>query len=430
MGLGLNGGGVAAVRFLLREQAREIIVTDLHDAKRLAPSITAIPRARSVRYRLGGHRLTDFTSVDYVIKNPDVPWSSRYVQAARKAGIPVLSDIIIFFDRATSPIIGITGTKGKSTTTALIAEALRAKYRHVAYGGNVRYRSPLEIITEARHADYAVLELSSFQLEDLETIRRSPHIAIITSIAPDHLNRHGSFSEYKRVKTLITKFQNPQDIVIVPPDHALQRMIKGTKARKIVARKNKGLGDAIERLNPYLAGHMGGAAAIALSVASALGVPEKAAMQRFARFKALEGRRQRVRVLRGVTFINDTTATVPTAAAADLSFYSQRAPVVLIAGGMDKKVPTREFTHVIAKLPKAVVFLPGTATDRFLHELPSGVREKVELAQSMEAAVEMAFGHAKRGDIVLLAPGGTSFNLFFNEFHRGEEFVRAVKRLA
>jgi UDP-N-acetylmuramoylalanine--D-glutamate ligase len=430
MGLGLNGGGIAAVHFLLREKAKKIIVTDLHTKKRLAPAIAKIPRRASVVYHLGGHRSEDFTNVDYIIKNPDVPWSSPYIRVARRAGVPVLSDVIIFFQRVRRPIVGITGTKGKSTTTALIALALQAGGKRVAYGGNVRWRSPLEIIDLVRHTDYVVLELSSFQLEDLETVRMSPHIAVITSIAPDHLNRHGTYAEYKRVKLLITKFQTSEDVLVIPADREIRAMTRTTKAQVYLARASKRERRAIRSSNEYLSGHMTDAAYLALLVAKRLGISRKKVLQKFSRFRALEGRRQFVRMVRGVQFINDTTATVPTAAAADLRYFAGQGRVILIAGGMDKKVPMRVFSRAIAGYPKEIVLLPGTATDRIIRELPRRARERLILAESMPEAVKNAFALSKKGDTVLLAPGATSFNLFFNEFHRGEEFVRAVKALS
>ncbi|MBI2096636.1 MAG: UDP-N-acetylmuramoyl-L-alanine--D-glutamate ligase [Candidatus Sungbacteria bacterium] len=429
IGLGLHGGGLGAVRFLLREGAREICITDLRDRKTLAPTMRRIPRRSNIRYVLGKHRFKDFENRDAIIKNPGVPYSSPYLRHARKRGIPVLTDISIFFERVERPIIGVTGTKGKSTTTALIALLLRSHFKRVVYGGNIR-KSVLDLLDEAQKADCIVLELSSFQLEDLALIRKSPQIAVITSFSPDHLNRYRSLAEYKKAKTYITRFQQPGDCVIIPRGRGLQGFLAHVKAKKIQVAAESKQRASMSKLNPALVAHMADAALLALSVAKLLKVPLSKCKRALRKFKPLEGRMQLIRVKRGVRFVNDTSATTPTAAAADVAIMARRGAIILIAGGVDKGgMPFGILARAIERHAARVYLLPGDASDQITSHLKNEAQKKVTSAASMGEAVRKAFGAAEYGDIILLSPGAASFNLFHHEFHRGNEFKRAVDKL-
>lgn len=427
MGLGLHGGGVGAAAFFAR-LGSWVVVTDLKTRKELAPSLEKLRRFQNITCHLGGHRPMDFKTADYVIKNPGVPQESKYLRIAKKSGIPVLTDVGIFFSVVRRPIIGVTGTKGKSTTAALIALLLGARYPRVLLAGNIR-KSVLEIIGPAKRADYIVLELSSFQLEDLGAMARSPHVAVLTSFSPDHLNRHGTIENYRRIKCLITAFQTRDDVVVIPRGRGLESLLRHSKAKKIRVSVREASRSRIAALNPYLTAHLADAALLALAVARHLKVPEKGALKKLRRFRALEGRLERVRVFRGLTFINDTTATAPAAAAAGLALIARERPVVLIAGGADKRLPFRVFSRAIARHAKFTVFLPGSATEKIIAGLAPAARRRTAVARSMREAVDLACRVAKRGDAILLSPGAASFGLFTHEFDRGEQFIRAVKRL-
>src|SRR3989338_812550 len=429
MGLGLHGGGVGVVKFLLREGAREIVVTDLKKRSALLPSIRQIPNSPRLRYVLGRHRMRDFKRRDAVIKNPDVPLSSPYLAQAVKNGVPILSDIGIFFERAKAPIIGVTGTKGKSTTATLMALLLQKRYPRILLAGNIR-KSALATMTRAKRADAIILELSSFQLEDLAYVKKGPHLAVITNIFPDHLNRHGTFGEYARAKSLITAFQNKNDAVIILKNRGLEPLIKNSEAKKIIVNISERDRGRIASSHPALQGHMADAAMLALAAAKFFGIEQKEGMARLGRFRPLTGRMQIVAKNSGVTFINDTTATNPTAALFGLKLAAERfRRVILIAGVSDKKLPADQFAKAIRKLAHHVVLLPGGATEKLKNAIGMWGRNRVTPAASMEEAVSQAKRRASRGDAVLLSPGAASFGLFLHEFHRGDAFVRAVKRL-
>jgi len=201
MGLGLHGGGVGVAKFFCKQGA-DVLVTDLKTRKQLKESVDKL-KGLSIEFVLGKHRQEDFINTDLVIKNPGVPRDSFYLKIARKHKIPIKTDIGIFFDLCKVPIIGITGTKGKSTVATLVYLFLKTKYPNVILAGNIGI-SPLEIFSKINKKSKVVLELSSFELEDL---KKSPQVAVITNLFPDHLNRYKNFKSYIKAKESIFKYQ-------------------------------------------------------------------------------------------------------------------------------------------------------------------------------------------------------------------------------
>ncbi len=471
MGLGLHGGGAGAAAFFSR-LGSHVIVTDLKTKRQLAPTIAKLRRFKNITYRLGGHRPADFKIADYIIKGPGVPENSKFLKIARRAGVSILSDVEIFFLGCPAPIIGITGTKGKSTTATLLASMLRAEMRHgespriprgsatrirrgsrVWLGGNIR-KSVLEFLLRVRKNDLVVLELSSFQLDSLKNSRRSPAIALITNIFPDHLNRYPSMAAYIASKANIFKFQKRGDMLFVNArDPLLRRIARNTPSRvirfdsqKILRRYRDALAKNIPAFHiPNIAG--------AVAIARHTGVGERAVRTALARFRGMPGRMELVRKVRGVSFINDTTATNPTAAEQAIIATKRgigHHGLHVIAGGYDKGLAASQFMRALRENAASVTFLPGTATDKMqkalgrqmFHQGQTGQKPgahgeylntvqylSIRDARTMAMAVRVAYRNAKRGDAVLLSPGAASFGLFRHEFDRGEKFVRAVKSL-
>ncbi|MBI2053379.1 MAG: UDP-N-acetylmuramoyl-L-alanine--D-glutamate ligase, partial [Candidatus Sungbacteria bacterium] len=342
-------------------------------------------------------------------------------------------------------IVGVTGTRGKSTTTYLIWQILKTKFgSHVHYGGNIR-RSVLGILPEIKKDDLVVLELSSFQLMDLAVEKKSPAVAVLTNIMRDHLNWHRDMREYREAKSAIFRYQHAGDTLFIPVgDDALRRLAAKAPGRVSEVRLPVALQGAVDR---NLGAHYRPAAALAAGVARHFGVAPAAIARAITAFKGLESRQHGIGDVRGVHFVDDTTATIPDAAIVALRRFRGRAGsahrLILIAGGQDKKL---DFGAMIAEMKKSaddVVLLPGSATERMLRELRSknprsrasslrGRQEsgaKMLKADSMREAVRIAFGLAKKGDYILLSPGAASFGFFLNEFDRGEQFARAVKAL-
>ncbi len=417
MGLGLHGGGGGAARFFV-EAGAKVTVTDLRSVKELASSLKAL-QGLPIQYVLGKHRIADFTKTDLVIQNPGVSDASPYLKAARKAGVVVDTDVGVFAACCPAPIIAITGTKGKSTTATLIAECLQKKFQDAVLAGNIR-TSVLSVLRKIKPTTKVVLELSSWQLEGLARKKLSPHIALITNIFPEHLNRYPNFAAYVRAKGLITKFQSAGDHLFIRRGDALvQKAVAGTAAQVHYWSDRAALPPRLRVLGEHNRSNLRAAQA----VARRLGVPKSMIWAVFRNFRGLEGRLEIVRRLNGITYINDTTATMPEAAIAAIGAMPK--PPIVITGGTDKRLDYRGLARVLYAQAKAVVFLAGSATEKLKRAFGRGAPETRSLAD----AVRIARRFAQPGDTVLFTPGAASFELFANEFDRGEKFVEAVKKL-
>ncbi|MBI4132596.1 MAG: UDP-N-acetylmuramoyl-L-alanine--D-glutamate ligase [Candidatus Sungbacteria bacterium] len=441
MGLGLHGGGGGAAEFFAKLGSR-VTVTDLKSRRELAPSLARIKRWKNIAYHLGSHRAKDFQTHDYVIKNPGVPDNSRFLKVAKRARVPVLSDVEIFFLASPAPIIGITGTKGKSTATWLLGEFLKhGLRRRIWVGGNIRC-SALEFLPRVQKGDWVVLELSSFQLDSLKSSRRSPQIAVITNIFPDHFNRYPSMRSYIASKAGIFKYQRPTDSLFISSrDKLLNRLSQHARSRVVRFDPQKTTKPFLKSLSAVIPPYHVPNIAAAIAVARHVGVGESAIRKVLSRFRGIPGRMELVRNVRGIEFINDTTATNPTAAEEAVKAVKRRIGthgLFVIAGGYDKGLPVRDFARALRRHTATIVFLPGGASEKMKSQIPKSKFQtnlkfkipKLFNAKSMPQAVRIAYREAKSGDVVLLSPGAASFGLFQHEFDRGDQFVRAVELLS
>lgn len=427
VGLGLHGGGVGSAEFFAQLGSR-VIVTDLKTKRELAPSLAKLRRFKNIIYHLGGHSVEDFRAADYIIKGPGVPETSKFLNIAKRAGIPVLSDVEIFFRTSPAPIIGITGTKGKSTATWLLGQFLKKGLRRrIWVGGNIR-RSVLAFLPRVRKSDLVVLELSSFQLDSLAHSRRSPHIALLTNVFPDHLNRYPSLAAYAASKVNIFRFQGRGGVLFINArDRLLGRLARRAPGRVVRFNPVETLGAFRKAVPAHVPAYQLPGIAGAVAMAQHLGVGERAIRATLASFRGLPGRMELAQKIRGVEFINDTTATNPEAARQAVVTTKRRIGqkrLVVIAGGYDKGLPIGDLMSALTKHAAAVIFLPGTATKKMQQRLQ---KPQMFSAKTMRHAVRLAYRTAQPGGVVLLSPGAASFGLFRHEFDRGEQFVRAVR---
>lgn len=429
MGLGLQGGGIAAVRFLARHGAR-VSVTDLKTARVLAPALARLKDLKGIRYCLGRHEEKDIRNTDIIVKNPDLPAHSPWLRLAKKYRVPIITDLGIFLRASPATLIGVTGTRGKSTTSFLLWKFLKTKYRRVHLGGNIPQKSVLDLLPRVKKGDFVVLELSSFQLRDAAYEKISPHVALFTNILCDHLNKHKNMREYIDAKSFIFKFQKRNDLLFANGyDSAVRAAVKGAPGRVVFPKLSRKLAAIVAE---KLGGHFISSVGLAVAAARHLGVPEKNIERVLANFHGLPERQEVIATIRGVKFVDDTTATTPDAAIAALERFGgqKKKKLILIAGGQDKKLKFEGLVRATRKYANAVIFLPGTATDRIKLKVK---RQKTKIpmqeVRSMKEAVQKAWRLAKPGDIVLLSPGATSFGLFLNEFDRGKKFVSEIKKL-
>lgn len=462
MGLGRFGGGVGVTRWLAGQGAR-VLVTDREPAAKLAASVAEVDLP-GVSLRLGEHVESDFTGADLVVVNPAVPDSSPFLQAARRAGVPIATEINLFVERCRGRCIGITGSVGKSTTTAMIGQALERGTGNPGYGtesglaaaaavapsdapahprvwvgGNLG-RSLLDALPQIRPQDWVVLELSSFQLERTPLVAWSPHIAVITNITPNHLDWHGSFDAYAAAKLNILRFQQAaRDHAIsgcqeeahrrVAAELAESRpywccgVVEGEPTAKCVMQGGGGARLRWPELRLAVPGrHNLENASAALTVAHLAGVPAQAALAALAEFTGLPHRLQRVATIDGVTYFNDSKSTTPEAAVTAMNAID--APLLVILGGYDKGIDLTPAAACAAQRARFAACVGATGG-----KLAGAIRAaggRAEVLPDVASAVAACRSAARSGDVVLLSPACASWDQFEDYRQRGEAFVRAV----
>ncbi|MBU0613682.1 UDP-N-acetylmuramoyl-L-alanine--D-glutamate ligase, partial [Patescibacteria group bacterium] len=454
MGLGRykQGSGLGAAKWLMRHGAQTII-TDLKDEVELEESMSLVTEWYE-KYRemypdrtiyqplfvLGQHRKEDFTEVDCVVQNPGVPSESEFIVAAKEKNIPVESDVSLFFRYCPYPIIAVTGTKGKTTTTKMIGEMLQARDEKAVIAGNIKV-SPLETLDELLvrgEPTLVVLELSSWLLESLppayKDLGKGPDIAVLTNVYPDHLNRYASYQDYIESKEIIFLDQTSSQYTILNYDHetvkAMEPKVKGklfwfsktymehdgcyVKGDMIVMRQGSVEEDVIPTAELGLGGEHNLENVLSSICAARLRGISLEIVQKIAReFKGVSDRQELVREVDEISYINDTTATNPSAVIPALKRFGVDSDVILIAGGVDKKMDYKEMIEEAVKTCKHIILFEGDASD-MMESVIAGRVPVEKGVKTMKEAVQKAKAVSKTGDIVLLSPGAASFNLFKN----------------
>lgn len=419
MGLGLLGRGVGDARYLA-ECGAELIVTDLKTKDVLADSVAQLESFKNVQFVLGEHRIEDFRDRDLILKAAGVPLDSPYIAEARKSDIPVRMSADLFAELSGIPIVGVTGTRGKSTVTHMIYAILKEAGRPVLLGGNVRGVSTLALLPEVTEKHIAVLELDSWQCQGFGEIKMSPHVAVFTTFFQDHLNYyHDDSDAYLADKAHIFLYQSEKDIFILGKQCAptiIEKYGESIESRTIVVDEMK-LPDTWVLSVPGK--HNRYNAALALAAVRTLDIDDAVSRKAITEFKGVPGRLELIAEKDGVKVYNDTTATTPEATLAALSAL-EASRTVLIMGGADKNL---DMNALLAKLPevKRVILLAGTGTSRIL-EWVTGA----SVYDSLQAAVAEAFSSAHAGDTILFSPAFASFGMFKNEYDRGDQFSALV----
>ena len=433
MGLGILGRGVNVAKFLA-ECGVELTVTDLKTEEQLASSLKILTPYKNIKYILGKHELADFSGKDMIVKAAGVPLGSPYIAEAIKNNIPIEMDASLFakltaLSTSNVDIIGITGTRGKSTVTHLIYSIIKNSGRRVYLGGNVKGLATLPLLKKVKSNDIVVMELDSWQLQGFGEAKISPNVAVFTTFLPDHQNYYkNDMDRYFSDKANVYRWQKDEDYLIAGVKTA--KLIKekeknNLKSRIIIADgKNIPRGWKIKLLGEHNFANV----ALAAEAARKLGVKESAIKKSAENFKGLPGRLEFIREAKGVKFYNDTTATTPEAVMAALeSLKEKKGRIILIGGGADKNLEYDEYAKVVKKYIKVLILFKGLASNKIISSLGK-TKFPVEVFDNMKAAMKFAVANAKKGDIVLLSPGAASLGVFKNEFDRGEQFNKAVKR--
>jgi len=446
MGLGTFGGAAGAVEFLCRRGAR-VTVSDLRDSSELAHQVEKLDNLPGHRivWRLGEHRREDFVEAELVVVNPAVPIDSPWLELATCCGARLTTEIGLFWELCPARTIAVTGSNGKSTTTAMIHSILEASGQAAWLGGNIG-GSLLPRLDSIGSDDWVVLELSSFQLEHLDRQHAAADIAVVTNFTPNHLDRHGTLDAYRHAKQAILRWQSTDAACVLnelDPDVAAWPV----ESRRFGFGQGVGLGVFLSEVDQQTAVvRLGGMEAeiplghwvdgpgfhnrlnAAAATAAALLAGADIADVRYGleQFVGLPHRLQLVARRDGLCFYNDSLATTPESVAAAIDAFD--APIVLLAGGYDKQVELAGLADTIAGGVKAVALLGQTAEtlDRLLsNRIPAKPRQ---VCGSFDEAFGWAAAASDPGDVVLLSPGCASYDWFPSFRERGEAFIRLARQ--
>lgn len=434
LGLGLLGRGVGDTKFLA-QQGAELIVTDLKGAQELAPSLELLKDFPNITYRLEEHRIEDFQGRDYILKAAGVPDPSEYLDAARKEGTPIKMSASWFLELSGVQAIGITGTRGKSTTTHMIKAILEGAGIPVALGGNVRGVSTLALLETVMPEDVAVLELDSWQCQGFGEAGISPHVAVFTTFFPDHLNYYkNDMDAYLHDKAQIFLHQKPEDTLVLGAQCA--ELIKEKYGNDVQAHTVTVSDHDLRADWPLLVpgAHNRYNAALATEAARALSIDDEDIKEALGAFKGVPGRLELVREVRGIRIYNDNNSTTPEATLAALRAIGSKEEkrVVLIIGGDEKNLDMRELITEIPKWCKAVVLFKERGTDRIRDDVFALANDTltVQEEEGLEACVRHAWSLCEEGDTLLYSPAFSSFGKYFkNEYDRGDQFNALIEAL-
>lgn len=448
--IGAARQGQALARYLSKEGA-SVILNDRRSPEDLSEIVNSF-KSTSVKCFFGSHPLELLDGIDLVCLSGGIPLTLPIVQEAEKRGLPLANDSQIFMEVVKTPVIGITGSAGKTTTTTLLgrmAEAAVTKDRRAWVGGNIGL--PLvEYLDEIKPEDVVILELSSFQLEQMTL---SPHIAAVLNITPNHLDRHGSMANYIEAKAHILDFQSSEDIAVLNREDfnswKLRDQIQGKlisfglkkpfpgqigtyfDGKNLMLQTDDGKEIIMPRDMILLRGeHNLVAVLAACALAYAAGFPIEAMQAGVKDFKGVEHRLELVRTWHGTEWFNDSIATAPERTMAALNSFTE--PIVLLLGGRDKDLPWEDLARKIHdRVDHVIIF--GEASFKIIAALgllsPGEHLTSIALASDFENALYQAVQICEPGDVVLLSPGCTAYDTFRDFEERGNYFKKWVNNL-
>jgi len=441
MGLGLLGRGVGDIAYMAEAGAAEIIVTDLKTEAELAPSVEQLKQHDNVRFVLGEHRNDDFANRDFILVAAGVPQDSPYLAVAKGAGVPLKQSAALFAELSRIPIIGVTGTRGKSTVTMMVHHVLQfTTGEQILLGGNIRGVSNLQLLNQVKEDSVAVMELDSWQLQGFGWAGMSPQVAVFTSFMPDHLNYYQrgdmtheeGMTAYFADKAEIFLHQDEASTLVTTPEvfewvkkefptETLGQELVLADASLITEDAHLAMPGEHNRLN----------AALAYKALEAVGLTEQEIFDGLATFPGVEGRLQLVETVDNVRIYNDNNATTPTATEAALEALDLgNRNIVLIAGGEDKGLDIAELANAITKHCKQVVLTPGSGTDKLTPLLThKNSTVNCTIVADLETAVTEAKLSAENADIILFSPAFASFAQYTNEYERNDAFMQLVETL-
>ena len=434
--LGLGVSNRPLVKLLL-EFGCDVIGCDKTPREKLDDEVLALEKAGCKLHV--GETYLDGVEADIVFRTPGMHPANPAIEALRQRGAEVTSEMEVFFEVCPCTLLAVTGSDGKTTTTTLISEMLKAAGKTVWLGGNIG--TPLlPLVREMKETDYAVVELSSFQLMDM---KRSPARAVITNLAPNHLDIHKDMAEYIEAKTNIFRYQDERGLLILNADNAITSGFRGNGTTRFFSRQKEAdvcvtdgvicrHGEKVLPVEDILIPGVHNVENYMAAIAMVEGLVDDETIRHVAKtFGGVEHRIELVRVKDGVKFYNDSIASSPSRTIAGLRSF--RSKVILIAGGYDKHIPYDVLGPEICKHVKKL-FLGGATGEKIRQAViscPEYDSQKLEIMDcgSFEPAVRAAAAAAKAGDVVLMSPASAAFDQFKNFMVRGEYYKKLVKEL-
>ncbi len=430
MGLGLLGRGLGDASFIA-QYAQELIITDLKTEEDLKQSLNKLKKYKNIKFTLGKHSENDFINRDMIIKGAGVPLDSPFLKKAEQNRIPVYMSTALFAkfwkEDFNGKIVGITGTRGKTTTTSLVYHILKESGFDCLLGGNIQGVSTLALLNKKhKKGTVAILELDSWQLQGFDYLKISPDISIFTNLYRDHMNYYkNDMNLYFRDKASIFLNQGNESVLIAGEN--IYKKIKSEYGEKIKSRiiktKTKDLPNNIK--HKLLGKHNLENLICAIITAREFGISDQKINSALKNFKNASGRLEHILTKNGVEIYNDTTSTTPEAGLSALkSFESKKGKIILICGGSDKGLQMDKFIAHAKKICKKIILLNGTGTDKIKNKVKNS-----EIFSNLEKAVESALNSSKKGDVVLFSPAFASFGMFKNEYDRGSKFNKIITKL-
>ncbi len=452
-GIGELGGGISSIKFLVANGAH-VLATDIKSRETLKKSIKEIKNLKNVTLVLGQHRRENFIHADMIIKTPSCPWTNEYIKLALKNNIPVETDASLFFRLCKNKIIGITGAKGKTTVSHMVTHFLKNTGYHTIQVG-VGVTPVLDRLELLKKNSIVVFELSSWRLSALKFTKISPTVSIITNFFPDHMNYYKDMDSYWSDKMQIIKYQKKDDIFIYnADDNGILDKIKNLELKmktisvsmnndenskifirngSVFVNNDKKIKEIAKLSNMKVIGeHNKRNMLLAMSAVFFMGGNASKIRKSVEFFSPIKYRLEHIKTYNGIKYYNDTTATNPNAAILALDVFKDKN-IILLVGGSDKKLDTKDFANKIVSRVKKVFFFKGKYSEKLMFEIKKIEIDKeitnYKLYDSMKEIVKDATKSAQSDDIILLSPGASSFSLYKNEFERGDEFTMEVNNI-
>ncbi|MBY0471228.1 UDP-N-acetylmuramoyl-L-alanine--D-glutamate ligase [bacterium] len=451
VGFGLTG--VAVAKYMTKQGAK-VTITDLKQKSELMDSVNALGDLKTVEFELGKHNPKTFQTAELIVLSPGVPLNIKPLDEARAANVPIVSEIDLAAGSLKEPVIAVTGTNGKTTTTALIGEMFKADNKKAFVGGNIG-QPLLNHVMEETTDDAVVAELSSFQLELTEKL--IPALAVFTNIEEDHLDRYGDINAYTEAKKRLLRACDKKSFVVLNYDNPIVqsfaqenqgRLIWFTKKNPIdisgefaeqfvgcyfnaktkqIVAKIVGKEEIYDVSQFRLMGdHNKENLMAAICAARAMGVSQKAVQSVILSFRGISHRLEFIRKKDGVFFFNDSKGTNVMSLKRSLAAFSRINPIILIAGGKDKGMDFGPLVDLVAEKCKILILL-GEAKEKINRSI--GDYAETYLVGTFEEAVLLAYQKSRNGDIILLSPGCASYDMFRNYEERGDYFKKLVNQL-